>query len=303
MNPSQAKKATKQLIERYGGDIQKGTQSRIDEALSSLPAHLQQAASLYKQLTQFDAMIAPMKDADRKRLIPPHQWEISADNRITLQKLMKEHSLTENDLHNVYQRVTWDASADAKATRADIAGNVMKGDLQERISRACDIAIEAVTTVKGYDDGRRGMLLDIGCGHGSIIPSLGDLPHDSYVGIDLSEEMIRNAVERYGMDADRRGKKRVFVANDFLTHDFSVYAREEKSEDCGVAVFDAIVFCSSLHDLPDMENCIGRAASLLRSGGKMVVVHAQGAMVRKVICLYVLVYIYYQDFCLDKHPN
>jgi hypothetical protein len=32
-------------------------------------------------------------------------------------------------LYNVYQKVTWDASVDLKATRVGIAGNVMKGDL------------------------------------------------------------------------------------------------------------------------------------------------------------------------------
>ena len=194
---------------------------------------------------------------------------------------MKEHSITENDLHNIYQKITWDASADAKATRADIAGNAMKDNLQERISRACEIAIQAVASNSDNHD-RKGMLLDIGCGHGSIIPSLDNLAHDSYVGIDLSDEMIRNARERYG-DADARGKKRVFVADDFLTHDFSVYARQDgmnDSQNNGSDIFDAVMFCSSLHDLPDMEHCIGRAASLLRPGGKLVVVHAQGAMVR-----------------------
>ena len=36
--------------------------------------------------------------------------------------------------------------------RVGIAGNVMKGDLQERISRACNIAIEADTV--NDDDGK-----------------------------------------------------------------------------------------------------------------------------------------------------
>jgi SAM-dependent methyltransferase len=194
---------------------------------------------------------------------------------------MKEHSLTENDLHNIYQRITWDASADAKATRADIAGNKMKGDLQQRITRACSLAVEAV--VRAHSEGRKGKLLDIGCGHGSIVPSL-DLPDlDSYVGIDLSEEMIKNAVERYGHEKNKHGRGRVFVADDFLTHDFSVYAEDNSSSKDSTEVFDAVIFCSSLHDLPDMENCIGRAASLLLPGGKLIVVHAQGALVCKVI--------------------
>ena len=199
---------------------------------------------------------------------------------------MEEHSLTENDLHNIYQKVTWDASADAKATRADIAGNQMKGDLQERISKACSIAVEAVIRVENNSEiGRKGKLLDIGCGHGSIVPSLLDLPDlDSYVGIDLSEEMIKNAMERYGDEKNKQGKGRVFVAGDFLTYDFSVFAEDESAGGKDSGVFDAVMFCSALHDLPDMENCIGRAASLLREGGKMIVVHAQGAMVCSTLC-------------------
>ena len=71
----------------------------------------------------------------------------------------------------------------------------------------------------------------------------------------------------------------MFVADDFLTHDFSVYAEDPTTVTDSMEVFDAVIFCSSLHDLPDMENCLGRAASLLRSSGKLIVVHAQGAMV------------------------
>ena len=94
-------------------------------------------------------------------------------------------------MHNIYQEITWDASADAKATNADIAGNKMKGDLQNRITKACSIAVETVT--KANVEGGKGKLLDVGCGHGSIVPSLVGLPLDSYVGIDLSKEMIKNA--------------------------------------------------------------------------------------------------------------
>lgn len=225
-----------------------------------------------------------MTEEDRKRLIPPEQWTIASNNKVKLDELMKCHLLTENELHNIYQKVTWDASADAKATRADISGNTMKGDLQERVDKACSIVVEAVTMRNGAEDGRKkGMFLDIGCGHGSIVPSLYELPLDSYVGIDLSDEMIKNAVERYGSEKNKQGKGRVFVADDFLTHDFSVYAQE--NDNGSLEVFDAVMFCSSLHDLPDMENCIGRAASLLRSGGKLVVVHAQGAMVRNQACV------------------
>lgn len=273
MTPQNAKKAKQQLLERYGGDLGKGTQERIDNYLNSLDPHLKEAAELYKSVTQFDALIAPMNAADRNRLIPPIQFEMVASDRAKLQSLMEEYKITEIDLHNVFQQATWDASADAKATQADIVGGQMKPELQERINKACAYVVDATKM-----EGAVGKILDVGCGHGSIVKSLVDAgleEPDMYVGIDLSPEMVKNAVERYGLARNgRTGKGRVFVADDFLAHDFSVYGGNE----VGSNAFDGVIFCSALHDLPDMIGSITKAASLLRSpGGKLVVVHAQGA--------------------------
>ena len=281
MSPQNAKKANQQLLERYGGDLGKGTQERIDNYLNSLEPHLKEAAELYKSVTQFDSLIAPMTPADRNRLIPPIQFEMGSSDRNKLQSIMDEYKITEIDLHNIFQRATWDASADAKATQADIVGGQMKPELQERINKACSIVVDA-TNIEGTSIGK---ILDVGCGHGSIVKSLVDAgldEPDKYVGIDLSSEMIKNAIERYGSARNgRTGKGRVFVADDFLAHDYSVYRdnnnkSNDDSEDDGI--FDAVIFCSALHDLPDMEGSIAKAASLLRkAGGKLVVVHAQGA--------------------------
>ena len=272
MTPQNAKKAKQQLLERYGGDLNIGTQERIDKYLNSLEPHLKEAAELYKSITQFDALIAPMTPADRNRLIPPIQFEMAASDRAKLQTLMEEHKLTEIDLHNVFQQATWDASADAKATQADIVGGQMKPELQQRINKACSSVVDATKA-----EGAVGKILDVGCGHGSIVKSLVDAgleEPDMYVGLDLSSEMIKNAVDRYGSARNgRTGKGRVFVADDFLAHDFSVYGSGDSN-----GIFDAAIFCSALHDLPDMIGSITKAASVLRpSGGKLVVIHAQGA--------------------------
>ena len=281
MSPQNAKKAKQQLLERYGGDLGKGTQERIDNYLNSLEPHLKEAAELYKSVTQFDSLIAPMTPADRNRLIPQIQFEMVSSDRNKLQSIMEEYKITEIDLHNIFQRATWDASADAKATQADIVGGQMKPELQERINKACSIVVDA-TNIEGTSIGK---MLDVGCGHGSIVKSLVDAgldEPDKYVGIDLSSEMVKNAIERYGSARNgRTGKGRVFVADDFLAHDYSVYRdnnnkSNDDSNDDGI--FDAVIFCSALHDLPDMEGSIAKAASLLRkAGGKLVVVHAQGA--------------------------
>ncbi|KAL7543861.1 hypothetical protein ACHAXR_013230 [Thalassiosira sp. AJA248-18] len=266
MNPRDAKRAKQQLTERYGGDIGKGTQERIQTSLESLEPHLREAAELHKGVTQFDALVAPMTPADRNRLIAPVQSQMAEDDRKKLKTIMEEHNLSDRELHNVYQRITWDAAADAKATQADIVGNKMKPELQERITKACAIAVEAAEC-----EGALGKILDVGCGHGAIVRSLVDAglsEPDMYVGIDLSSEMVKNAIERYGSARNgRTGKGRVFVADDFLTHDFG-----------GDGIFDSVIICSTLHDLPDMEASIERSSSLLRAnGGKVVIVHAQGA--------------------------
>lgn len=266
MNPRDARRAKEQLAERYGGDVRRGTQERILSSLESLDPHLREAAELYKAITQFDALVAPMTPADRNRLIPLIQSQVVDDERKKLQTIMEEHNISERELHNVYQRITWDASADAKAIQADIVGNAMKPELQGRVTKACEIAVQ--TTRSEFALGK---VLDVGCGHGAIVRSLVDAglsEPDMYMGIDLSQIMVNNAVDRYGSARNgRTGKGRHFVADDFLTHDFG-----------GMSVFDSVIFCSALHDLPDMEASIGKAASLLRSnGGKVVIVHAQGA--------------------------
>ena len=266
MNPRDAKRAQEKLLERYGGDVGKGTQQRILSSLESLEPHLQEAAALYKSIMQFDALVAPMTDADRNRLIPPVQSQMVENDREKLQIITREHNLSEREIHNLYQRITWDASADAKATQADIVGNTMKPELQERITKACKIAVEATQAELSL-----GKVLDVGCGHGAIVKSLVDAglsEPDMYVGIDLSPVMVNNAIERYGFARNgRTGNGRQFVAGDFLAHDFG---------DTGI--FDSVIFCSCLHDLPDMESSISRAASLLRTnGGKLIIVHAQGA--------------------------
>ena len=41
--------------------------------------------------------------------------------------------------------------------------------------------------------------------------------------------------------------------------------------------FDGVIFCSALHDLSDQVTALQKAASLVRSKGKLVVAHPQGA--------------------------
>jgi 2-polyprenyl-3-methyl-5-hydroxy-6-metoxy-1,4-benzoquinol methylase len=107
--------------------------------------------------------------------------------------------------------------------------------------------------------------LDVGCGYGAIVPDLVEagIRADQIHGIDLSTEMIRNAQQMY------EGPK--FEVASFY--------------DVTLPKVGAIIFCSSLHDLPDIPAAIRHAASLLQATTDpsmsrkrlLVLAHAQGA--------------------------
>lgn len=238
------------VLKQYGGDIQKGTDKRMQDAMAALPEHIQSIAELYKKVVRWDAYIAKITDEKIAKL-PTRDVDGAKNARAQLDSFLEEYSLSENDLHNVFQKITWDASADAKAANAAVGK--MPAHIEERVDKACGVIAEAVKA-KGRKDGR---MLDVGAGHGALVPNLikAGLYASQITGIDLSTEMIRNAKETY------RGVN--FVAMDFL----------QFNPDDG---FDGILFCSSLHDLPDMQGSLTKAASLLKSEGKMVILHAQG---------------------------
>lgn len=241
------------ILKEYGGDIAKGTEQRVRKAISELPPSVQQTLELYKKVTKWDAYMDSIKDNVMQQAnIPQRDIEGAKRAKAQLEAMLAENNIAENDLHNIFQKTTWDASADAKAMNAMIGK--MSDHIEERVDKACSIIAEVVKA-KGRKDGK---CLDVGCGHGSIIPNLTNagIYANQITGIDLSTEMIRNAKSIY------RGVE--FEATDFLQ-----YNPENK--------FDGIMFCSALHDLPDMKGSLVKAASLLNEGGKLVILHAQGA--------------------------
>jgi 2-polyprenyl-3-methyl-5-hydroxy-6-metoxy-1,4-benzoquinol methylase len=257
-NKINKKDAIKKVQKKYGGtspqDIARGTQQRIEAAMESLPPHLNSATQLYQQLEKWNAHVSTLSILQQINL-EPQELDGARRAQDELERLYREHDFTQDDLHNVFQKITWDASADAKAARA-ITGNMPK-DIADRVDRACEIVAEAVLAA-----GTGGRCLDVGCGFGVLVPSLikaGITPAQIY-GVDLSTEMIRNGREQH------RGVN--FEASDFLK-DY-----QDSAEEAG---FDSIIFCSALHDLPDSVAALKKAASLLRPNGKLVILHAQGA--------------------------
>lgn len=256
------KKPSKQAVAKkiqktYGGtsqqDIARGTQQQMEKAMTSLPPHLQAATQLYQQLQKWNSLISSMSVLDQTK-IPTQDMDGARRAKEELDRIYQEYDLTENDVHNIFQKITWDASADAKAARA-LTGKMPK-EIEDRIDKACSIVADAVKAA-----GEDGTCLDVGCGFGVLTPSLtkAGVDQKQIYGVDLSPEMIRNAQEFY-------------PGASFEEADFFAYEPNAKIDG-----FDAIILCSALHDLPDSVGALKKAASLLRPKGKLVIVHAQGA--------------------------
>lgn len=245
----------KQVERRYGGstpqEIARGTQVMIDEAIQELPQHLQVALQLFRQSVDWNRHTAGM-DILAQSQLPPQAVDQAQRVQNALHSLLQEHSLTIDDLQTTMQQITWNASADAKAAKS-LTGT-MPREVQNRVQRACDYAAEAC--------GDSGMVLDVGCGYGVLVPYLkqSGLRASLIHGMDLSSEMIKHAQAFYPDVASLE------VAN-FLTLD-----KDQTKK------YRAVLFCSSLHDLPDMQAALYKARDLLEpNGGTLIIVHPQGA--------------------------
>lgn len=239
------------LLKSYGGDIAKGTTERIQKTMSELPPHIQEIIPLYQKIKRWDASMASLS-VEQLSQVPERDIEGAKRGRAELESFYEQYDIDEQYMHNIFQKSTWDASAEAKAVKASIGA--MPPHILKRVDKACGIIADSVKR-SGRKEGR---CLDVGCGHGTLIPNLTNagVYANQITGIDLSPEMIHNAKERY------RGP--TFLAVDFLQFD---------TEDND---YDGIILCSALHDLPDMKASLSKAASLLRPQGKLVIVHAQG---------------------------
>jgi 2-polyprenyl-3-methyl-5-hydroxy-6-metoxy-1,4-benzoquinol methylase len=265
-NNSKPKPSVNALLKRvkakYGGtsqdDIARGTQQQIEASMKRLPDHLQLAMNLYQGLQQWNARLSTLSLLQQTQL-PPADVEGAKRAQDELQRLYAQHSFSETDVRNFFQQITWDASADAKAAMS-ITGAMPPSTVQ-RVERAAALLADACV-----GDNRGYRCLDVGCGYGVMMPFLvkAGFQPSQIVGIDLSPEMIRNARELHPDGIE-------FEAVDFVNSSIDACDSERTS-------YGGIVFCSSLHDMPDMNKALQKAISLLRpNGGKLVILHAQGA--------------------------
>lgn len=257
----------KQLERKYGGTsaehIAQATQKLIEKEIQQLPVHVQVALQLFQQLEKWDSLLANMSILDQAN-IPASETEGAQRARHELKSILKEHGLTNVDLRNTLQQITWDASADAKAARS-LTGQ-MSADIAERVDTVCAMAAEVVMNPEDR-------CLDIGCGFGVLFPQLtkrGRLHPSQVFGIDLSPEMIRNARELHGgTSSGGEGGGPTWQAVDFI-QDFT------PPDD--ITSFAAVIFCASLHDMPDMDAALHKAWALVQpSGGRLIIAHPQGA--------------------------
>lgn len=91
-------------------------------------------------------------------------------------------------------------------------------------------------------------IIDVGCGAGWLCPKLA--PFGSVTGTDLSHEVLARAAAR------APGVK--FVAGDFMALDL------------GTDAFDVVVSLEVLSHVADQEAFVGKLASLLRPGGRLM---------------------------------
>mmetsp|Transcript_10965 Transcript_10965/g.15798 ORF Transcript_10965/g.15798 Transcript_10965/m.15798 type:complete len:218 (-) Transcript_10965:136-789(-) len=157
-------------------------------------------------------------------------------------------------IHNAFQKLTWDASAEARALRGKAS---LSSDMQLRLDKALSFSVQPLK--ESMKNGAEGRIVDVGSGTGFLVPEINrqGIPAKCIVGVDISSDMTRVACKAYP-DA-------TFITADFLTFSPEI-------------LFDTVLFCMSIHDLPDPLASIQHALTLIRSGGgRIVISHPRGA--------------------------
>eukprot|EP00536_Pseudo-nitzschia_multiseries_P009318 jgi/Psemu1/200373/e_gw1.257.76.1 len=245
----------------YGGTsseaIAAGTEKRIAYLMeNALDEPLRKALELREIVQMFERRISGMGPEEIRQRYSQEELESAIQNRRAFEEHMESNDLAVEDLQVAMQKLTWDASADAKACRS-VTGT-MPATFKNRVTKAAELAYEATNN--------DGLVLDVGCGYGVLVPFLkkAGFKANQIHGVDLSNEMIGHARSFYP-DVASEGN---FEAADFFA------TTNEKNK------YRALIFCSSLHDLPDPKRALLKAkADLLDSekGSRLIIVHPQGA--------------------------
>jgi SAM-dependent methyltransferase len=106
--------------------------------------------------------------------------------------------------------------------------------------------------------GRKGSILDLGCGPGNTANELSADAYETYLGVDISEAALRKA-RRRSQENGRAAK------NDFAQGDFVTYVPDRQ--------FDVILFRESMYHVPlgKVKAVLDRFAKYVRPGGVFIV--------------------------------
>lgn len=125
----------KNLKKRYGGStpdaIAKGTAINMEAARSQWPPHIQTAANLYEEICKWEKYYQRLTIVQHNAL-DPAQVRRMEQIRASYNDICRTYDLSDAAMHNLFQTLTWDASADAKAARV-LLGGTMPSHIRERI--------------------------------------------------------------------------------------------------------------------------------------------------------------------------
>jgi 2-polyprenyl-3-methyl-5-hydroxy-6-metoxy-1,4-benzoquinol methylase len=108
-----------------------------------------------------------------------------------------------------------------------------------------------LATMAAWQNAKR--IVDVGCGNGYYLSGLSARhPDKTFVGVDVSAELITYARQRHGASGLR------FERRDFLRN--------------GAPACDAIILRFVLQHLPDLESVLRQAAKALRPDGRVFVI-------------------------------
>ena len=268
VNTSELKnKLLKKVTKMYGGttpeEITRGTEKRIE---SMMTPEIKEAFVLRDVCQQFDKRVSGMDFDTIRRKFSNEDIELAVQNRDKYELYLTENNLSPEKLQMEMQRITWDASATAKACKS-LTGT-MSTTFQNRVLKASQYAYD----VCSEDDDDK--VLDVGCGYGVTIPFLKKVGfrNKQIHGIDLSSEMIDYAKQFYP-DIEVDGGK--FIADDF----YKLGGQQQNTTT--TTKYRSVLFCSALHDLPDMKTALLKTKNELldttKIGSRIIIIHAQGA--------------------------
>jgi len=115
------------------------------------------------------------------------------------------------------------------------------------------LAITAVLELRARTRNER--ILEVGCGHGVLADYIAE-KGARYVGVDLSDKMIRHARKAHG------------TTGEFILGDAE---RIPESGNVAKGSFDAVISMLSLQDMVSLDDAIRGASWSLKPGGRMVV--------------------------------